>query len=175
MLPDTIATSMTAKAGAMQDRQGRMRPLAASLPGVTRAALGKRGFAVAQLLAEWEAIVGRDLAAMAAPIRLTRSRDGDPAVLEIRVESAAAVELQHLEPRVIERINAHFGYAAVGRLKLRQGPVGRNDATGAVRAIRRPGLAEERALFRQLEGVDDESLRDALAGLGRAVIGERGR
>jgi len=156
----------------MNDRQARMRPLAASLPAVTKAALGKRGFAIAQLLTEWEAIIGRDLAAMAAPIRLNKGRDGEPAVLEVRVESAAAVELQHLEPRVIERINGHFGYAAVGRLKLRQGPVGRAaEGLGAVRAIRRPGLAEERALFRQLEGVEDESLREALAGLGRAVIG----
>jgi hypothetical protein len=159
----------------MNDRQARMRPLAASLPAVTKAALGKRGFAVAQLLTEWEAIMGRDLAGMAAPIRLVRSRDSEAAVLEIRVESAAAVELQHLEPRVIERINAHFGYAAVSRLRLKQGPVGRNDTKSTARAIRRPGLAEERALFRQLEGVEDESLRDALAGLGRAVITDRGR
>jgi hypothetical protein len=152
-----------------------MRPLAATLPAVTKAALGKRGFAIAQLLAEWEAIVGRDLAGMAAPIRLAKSRDSDAAILEIRVESAAAVELQHLEPRVIERINAHFGYAAVARLKLKQGPVGRSDRVRTAPPIRRPGLAEERALFRQLEGVEDESLRDALAGLGRAVITDRGR
>jgi len=42
--------------------------------------------------------------------------DQDGAVLEIRVEGAAALELQHSEPRVIERINAHFGYAAIRRL-----------------------------------------------------------
>ena len=158
----------------MNDRQARMRPLAATLPRITGAALGKRGFALAALLAEWEAIVGPGLAASTAPIRLVKGRDDASAVLEIRVESAVAVELQHREPRVIERINAHFGYAAVGRLKLRQGPVSRPSGgpSGTVRAIRRPGVAEERALFRQLEGVEDESLREALAGLGRAVIGD---
>ena len=105
-----------------------MRPLAASLGGITRAALGKKGFALAQLLSDWESIVGPSLAATAAPIRLVKARDDqDGAVLEIRAEGAAALELQHSEPRVIERINAHFGYAAIRRLKLRQGPVGISD------------------------------------------------
>jgi hypothetical protein len=155
-----------------------MRPLAASLPAVTRAALGKRGFALAVLLTEWPAIVGAELAAACMPIRLIRdraqegARESDGAVLELRVESAAALELQHREPRLIERINAQFGYAAVKRLKLRQGPVGRPGTS--VPPIRRPGPAEERALSRQLEGVEDESLREALGGLGRAVIAANG-
>lgn len=151
-----------------------MRPLAASLGGITRAALGKKGFALAQLLSDWQSIVGPGLAATAAPIRLVKARDDqDGAVLEIRVEGAAALELQHSEPRVIERINAHFGYAAIRRLKLRQGPVGisGSGAAATVPSIRRIGAGEERSLSRQLEGVGDDSLRDALAGLGRVVIG----
>ena len=162
----------------MSDRQARMRPLAATLPAVTRAALGKRGAALAALLAEWEAIMGPGLASATTPIRLIRDRAAaeadDAAILELRVDSAAAVELQHLEPRVLERINAHFGYLAVKRLKLRQGPASGSERRQgpAVPLIRRPGVAEERALFHQLEGVGDESLRDALTGLGRAVIGK---
>lgn len=162
-----------------------MRPLAATLPAATKAALGKRGMALAALLAQWEAIVGPGLAGAVVPLRLTRdlpqakesakeSAEDAGAVLELRAEGAAAVELQHMEPRILERINAHFGYRAVKRLKLRQGPAGnaRRDPGPAVPTIRRPGAAEERALFRQLEGVGDESLRDALAGLGRVVIGK---
>jgi len=150
-----------------------MRPLAAALPAITRAALGKKGFALAQLLTDWDSVVGPTLAAATAPIKLIKARDpAEGAVLEVRVEGAAAVELQHSEPRVIERINAHFGYAAIRRLKLRQGPVGAPRAA-TVPTIRRIGAAEERSLFRQLEGVGDDSLRDALAGLGRAVIGAR--
>ena len=174
----------------MNERQARMRPLAATLPAVTRAALGKRGFAIAALLADWPAIAGARLSGLCLPLRLVKGRGPEPdagaaagagtetegAVLELRVESAAAPEVQHLAPRIVERINAQFGYRAVSRLKLRHGPVdqmkGRAGET-AVRAIRPPGAAEERALFRQLEGVEDESLRDALAGLGRAVITDR--
>lgn len=160
-----------------------MRPLAATLPAVTRAALGKRGAALAALLAEWPAIMGPALASATSPIRLIRDRvvqgaaqagEDEAAILELRVDSAAAVELQHMEPRVLERINAHFGYRAVRRLKIRQGPplAAKSGQASAVPPIRPPGLAEERALFRQLEGVGDESLRDALAGLGRAVTGK---
>lgn len=174
--PQSVTTDRdrTQQSSAQAAQRGqRMRPLSAALPGITRAALGKKGFALAQLLTDWDSIVGPTLAAATAPMRLIRARaPEDGAVLEVRVEGAAAVELQHSEPRVIERINAHFGYAAIRRLKLRQGPVGAG-APGAVPTIRRIGVAEERSLFRQLEGVGDDSLRDALAGLGRAVIGSR--
>ena len=49
----------------------------------------------------------------------------EPATLIVRVESAFALELQHLAPLVIERVNAHYGWRCVGRLVLKQGPVPR--------------------------------------------------
>ena len=43
----------------------------------------------------------------------------------IRVESAFALELQHLAPVVIERVNAYYGWRCIGKLVLKQGPVRR--------------------------------------------------
>ena len=49
---------------------------------------------------------------------------GRGGTLHVRVGSGAlALELQHLEPVVIERINTYFGYRAVERLKLVHGPL----------------------------------------------------
>jgi hypothetical protein len=31
------------------------------------------------------------------------------------------LELQHLKPQILDRINSHFGYAAVADLRFRQG------------------------------------------------------
>ena len=43
----------------------------------------------------------------------------------IRVEGAFALELQHLAPIVIERVNTYYGWRCIGKLVLKQGPVRR--------------------------------------------------
>ena len=91
-------------------------------------------------------------------------------VLHVRVAGAFALELQHLEPVVIERINAHFGHAAVTRLKMTQGL-----PAGSVKPRRRPkplGAAAETALAATVERIGDDRLKQALARLGRAILAE---
>ena len=46
-------------------------------------------------------------------------RDG---TLHLQVAPGLALEVQHREPVLVERINAFFGYRAVARLALKQGP-----------------------------------------------------
>lgn len=104
-------------------RRGRLRPMAALLPVLTKRALGKQGFAAASLITDWRQIVGADLAAATAPIKLAfphGERSGG--TLHLRINSGgAALELQHMEVQIVERLNAHLGYAAIARLKLVQG------------------------------------------------------
>jgi hypothetical protein len=106
-----------------EDRRGRLRPMAALLPGLTKRALGKQGFAAASLITDWQQIVGAELAASTAPIKLAFPRgERTGGTLHLHVSGGgAALELQHMETQIIERLNAHLGYAAVTRLKLVQG------------------------------------------------------
>src|SRR5215207_4164978 len=77
--------------------------------------------------------VGPRLAAACQPIRIEWSRRGlrnrderpQPAMLIVRVEGAFALELQHVAPLLMERINAYYGWRCVGRIVLKQGPVRR--------------------------------------------------
>ncbi len=46
----------------------------------------------------------------------------------VRVEGVFALELQHLAPVVIQRVNAHYGWACIGRIVMRQGRVDRRVA-----------------------------------------------
>ena len=86
----------------------------ASLPTIAAPALRKRGFAQARLITEWPAIVGDMLARETVPQKLVfpRGSRGD-GVLHLRVSSGFALELQHIAPQLIERINGFFGYGAV--------------------------------------------------------------
>jgi hypothetical protein len=158
------------KAVAEQQRRGSMRAIAAEVPRIAGPVLGKRGFAEAQLVAHWPAIIGEDIAEGAMPEKLAfirgERRDG---TLHLRVAPALATEIQHREPVLLERINAFFGYRAVARLVLKQGPIERPAAPAPrPRPLRPP---ERQQLDRRLSDIEDPALRAALQRLGEAVIG----
>jgi hypothetical protein len=154
-----------------EERRGRLRAIAAEIPKIAGAILGKRGFAEAQLVAQWPAIIGDALAESVSPEKLSFSRgERREGTLHLRVAPGVALEVQHREPVLVERINAFFGYRAVARLALRQGPPSRSFRP--VPPPRRALKTEERqSLERQLAAVDHPELRAALARLGEAVIG----
>jgi hypothetical protein len=97
------------------------RPIAAALAPALAKPAAKRGFREARLLAEWPAVVGEQLASRTRPERLDR-RGGVP-TLRLLVAPGWATEVQHMAPRITQRINQYFGQAMVERLALRQGPI----------------------------------------------------
>lgn len=125
----------------------------------------RRGLAGSALIEDWPMIVGPALAERCQPIRLDRRA---PPVLHLRVGGGAALEIQHVAPQIIERINQHFGFAAVARLRLVQAPVMRPKAPAEVPRPTLPAETE-RAIDRAVEPVQDPDLRSALAELGRSV------
>jgi hypothetical protein len=152
------------------DRSARTLPLSAIALKSAAKALKKRGFVQGAIVGRWVEIVGEALAAVSMPERLVfPGNDAIGATLHIKVAGPLALELQHLAPIVIERINSHFGYAAVSGIRLHQGLVTRRPRpTPAPAAKLRP--AEEERLAGLVRGVKDEGLQAALAELGRAVI-----
>jgi hypothetical protein len=155
----------------VEKRRGRMRALAGEVARIAAPVLGKRGFGSAQLVTEWSAVVGAEWADKITPERLAfppgERRDG---TLRVRVASGCAPEIQHCAPQLLERINGFFGYGAVARLVLVQGPPLR-PVRPPPRPPRRLDPGDRDALDRRLAGIDDPVLRDALRRLGEAVIG----
>jgi hypothetical protein len=155
----------------LEERRGGMQAIGATLPRIAKPVLGKQGLGEAQLLAEWPAIVGEELARYCWPIKLSfprgERRDG---TLRLRVASAIAIEIQHREPALIERINGYFGYRAVIRLTLVQGGAAETESPPSTRPL---APAERQALDRRLDGIADPALRAALHRLGSAIIGQR--
>jgi hypothetical protein len=76
------------------------------------------------VVSRWDEIVGARYAAVSAPesIRFPVGKKSD-GTLELTVEGAHATIIQHVLPEIIERVNRFFGYAAVARIKVRQGVV----------------------------------------------------
>jgi hypothetical protein len=152
------------------------RAIAQTLPKLTKPVLDKHGRAFAALVGEWNEIVGPALAPLTLPEKLATgpaSASEPGGVLTIRVSGGAAIEIQHLAPQILERINAFLGYSAVSRLKLLQAPL-------PLAAPRPPPAprpltgAEKRAVKAATAAVDDEKLRTALEGLGQALLASDG-
>ena len=146
------------------------RPLGTLVRRALGPSFGRRGFARAEILTRWPAIVGERLARNSCPERLIAPRGGAGGTLRIRVEGGFATELQHLETEVIERVNTYFGYSAVARLALVQGPLPVPDSAPR-REARALEAGEAAALERALAATEDDRLRTSLAALGRGVIG----
>jgi hypothetical protein len=133
------------------------RPLGAIIPPIVRPAYKKRSPATAQVLADWEAIMGPAIAAVTTPRKLFAG------TLSIACIGPVAMELQHLAPTLIGRINAHMGQVIVSRLRFVQDiqPLAPRPPP------RRPASeAAQKAVATLPEG----ELRDALESLGRMVL-----
>ena len=138
----------------------------------------RRGFAETRILTDWVAIAGEALSAHCRPLKIGYSGASFGATLYLEVEGARAAEVEMQGPRIIERVNAHYGYRAVSRVRIQQ--AGRLAA--AARDAQPAGMAEARAPFArpppeiapEIGGVEDEGLRAALARLGQRVRPGRG-
>ena len=138
------------------------RAVSALLPALVRPAFRKRNPAAAQVVADWEAIVGPALAAVSTPRKLFGG------TLAIGCAGPMALELQHLSDVLIARINSHLGRIAVSRLRFVQDP------PQPVAIVPHP---PKQALLAAKEAVADlpqGPLRDALEKLGRVVLAGRG-
>jgi len=142
---------------------------------LTKPHFAKRGFASARIVFEWKNIVHSALAGNTYPMRISfppGKREGG--TLHVRVLSGSwALQMQHLMPLIIERINGFFGYRAVDKVTMSQGPLPpslRRKVTFAKPAAP-PVLPPEReqALEQSLAKVEDPDLRAVLERLGRQL------
>lgn len=160
-------------------RMKGFEPAASLLAARIRAAGESRGFAVARVLTHWAEIVGEDVARMARPVRLGYGGRGLGATLTLLVGPAHGPVVQMQIPRIIERVNACYGHAAVSRIALTQtAPAGFAEPRPAFAPAPRPAPVPDPALAARAEalpdGVRDEGLRLALAALAARVF-ERGQ
>jgi len=128
-----------------------------------------RGASIGRLKAEWTTIVGADLARVTQPEALLAARQAGR-TLRLKVESAAALEIQHRSGQIVERVNAYFGHRLVEDIRLVQGAVVRRVAP----PVEPPPDAETlRRLESRAADVKDPELRAALVRLGARIAARR--
>jgi len=157
-------------------RRGRgFRAVAGLVGAPLRQASEARGFAVARLLTEWEAIAGPDLAASTRPLRVAHRRGGLGATLTLACPGALAPVVAMQLDTLRARINAAYGYNAISRITLTHAadaaPPGLAEAAAAYAPA--PGAGDatlHRRARASTEGVRDADLRQALETLAERVL-----
>jgi hypothetical protein len=151
------------------------KAIASLLDKSARAALVKRGFAGNDILSNWPAIVGPNLSQSSSPEKLTYSRQKNAeASLKVRVAPGWALEFQHFEPLIIERINSFFGYRAVAKLQIIQAPIMRPPVAKQVPLA--PLTSEQEDWIKTATGqIDDPELKKRLIAVGTSMLGSRNR
>lgn len=166
----------------MREKRAAPRPLAELLDVCLSPSLAAQGFATSDIIMAWPEIVGERLAAFTQPLKIEWKRkpaQGDPearpepATLVVRVESAFALELQHLAPIVIERVNTFYGWRCIGKIVLKQGPVRREVKRKPQAAPLSP--ADREKVETAIAPIAEEPLKVALEKLGQAVVGAKSR
>lgn len=177
----TLAKAIDKTAGKTAPGRRRARGFvaaAACARGTVGEAAAGRGFAVPDVLTRWAEIVGDHLAGLCLPLKVSYARDRSlGATLIVHVEGARAPEVEHLAPRILERVNQFYGYRAISRVKLTQtgtAPDFAEPAPGFAPPAAAPGPAEEHRAAALARGIEDESLRAALTRMGAHVLA-RGR
>jgi hypothetical protein len=152
------------------------QPLADFVPKFLDPAVARQGFGESALLLDWKEIVGERIAAISDPVRLQWPPAGTkrdpleprpPVALVLRVEPGFGLEIQHLSAVLVDRVNAHLGWRCVGSLKIRQEKIKRSSPTPR-RSPEQPHARAEAE--RQVSGIEEAPLRDALARLGARVL-----
>jgi hypothetical protein len=159
----------------------RMRgfePAAGFVKDPIRAVGEARGFAVARLLTHWAEIVGEDLAQNTRPVKVGYGREGMGATLTVLTTSSQAPMVQMALPRIKDRVNACYGYAAIARISITQtAPTGfaegQVEFAPAPKAPKAVDPAIVQAAVETADGVQDTSLRAALENLARNVLSRR--
>jgi len=147
-------------------RSARLRPLSQLTEKLVGPGLQKRSRFLAKIIADWSNIAG-EAASYCLPVDLqfqnNKRIDG---TVVLSVVSSRGPQVQMMSKTLITQINRHFGYAAVGRIRLRQ------DIVRAARTECKPSDYQKDALpLHTLEKVTSRirnpELRAALIRLGR--------
>ncbi len=136
--------------------------IAKLLPKLVKSTFEKKGFAQAEILLEWNKIVGQEMSQKCTPEKLIfpkgKKTEG---MLYLNVQISSGLLIEYGAPLIIDKINSYFGYQAVTRLKLKQ-VLFNNDSIPyfSEKELKNISLTPEE--LHQLNQISSDELKEAL-------------
>jgi len=184
--PEALRTRLlgtqTVRVGALNDQIPQTRPQArstrkigAAIAKVTGRGSDRQTSAKAEIMAHWQRVVGPTLAAFTRPESFTPARGLEAGGTLTVIVDGPALDLQHMQGPIVERINAHLGFNAVARLRLVQGHLARGQTAGRAGAAAKPRIRslspeETTRLETLIATVRSPRLAESLRRLGESAL-----
>ena len=152
--------------------------IADSLKNVNKKLLYKFGKLDYTIHAKWGDIVGSFFVKHAEPLKISSipssiAEDGSniyDKYLHVNVSPAAAVDFQHFQDKIIEKINSFFGYKAIKGIKIHQQLV-KNDYPNVkekkVNLIERE--IDKKEVLEATPNLSDKKLEESIVNLGLSI------
>lgn len=154
----------------MSARQSKgFRKASAHIESRIRKGAETRGFSVARVLTHWGDVVGEEIARVCQPVDMRYGKAGLGATLTVCTTGARAPMLEMQKEAIRARVNAVYGYAAVGKIRITQtAATGFAEEQSAYEAPK-PPAKPPKAATQAAATVADPALRAALETLGGHV------
>jgi len=141
------------------------------------ASFARYGFAYGELLARWTEIAGAETARLCTPQRIKWPRGGGDdkrklsGTIVLRAEPGCGLEVQHLVPLILERVNQFYGFGAISAAVVQQG------SSPSSKILKNKGKFIDPSILRAIDErtnqVADDDLKAALRRLGAGVLAAR--
>ena len=164
--------------GENKRRASGLNMLAAETLSLLKKIVGQKGTLTVDVLLFWEQIVGEELSTYTFPEKIVfKNKERANGVLYVGVANGAyALELQHRENFVLDKVNAFFGYQAVCSMRIRQtisAPITKKYQFNQPFFKKKLVSKEEQNYIEQMTtGLENTDLQKQLQSLGEWVFSE---
>ena len=141
---------------------------------IVKNAISSEDLISTDIMCKWQDIVGHEIACFCKPLKAKYNPKSNIRTLYVEVPIGGyAIEIQHKENYILNKINAYFGYQAIHKINVSQNanlqPV---LVSGVLNEIKEVELSEEdmKPLLALTEEIKDEKLRENLVKIGKRVI-----
>ena len=129
---------------------------------------------------KWKQIVGSFFANHSQPMKISSVKDfiDDKNefifsnYLHVNVSSAAAVEFQHFQDKIIEKINSYFGYKAIKGIKIHQNFIPKFDDNTTNKNKPKNNKKLNAEVKQHVKGIKDKDLEESVVKLGLSISKE---
>ena len=96
--------------------------------------------------------------------------------LHVNVTPAAAVEFQHFQNKIIEKINSFFGYEAIHGIKIHQKLIKKSKFLPKKNLIKNKNIQQKKMEIKNtIEEINDKKLEESLLNLGISISDEENK
>ena len=135
---------------------------------ITNRIFRDKGFKEEKIIHEWENIVGKEIANFIIPTGLNKNK-----TIKVLCDSSFALELQHISPKIIDRINLNMGYKAVSNIQIMQTNLTDNENENQNKKNFEKDVIstkEHLEMEKIMNNVENEKIREKLISLSKTIF-----